>query len=35
MARPNVVSSPATPTAMALAFSALRGVKGDADKGKK
>ncbi len=26
--RPNVVSSPAAPTAMALAFSALRGIKG-------
>jgi sRNA-binding protein len=35
MARPNVVSSPATPTAMALAFSALRGTKDDGDKGKK
>jgi len=35
MSRPNVVSSPATPTAMALAFSALRGAKDDAGKGKK
>jgi sRNA-binding protein len=35
MPRPNVVSSPAAPTAMALAFSALRGPKDDASKGKK